>query len=234
MAIEALAAVKRSDFAHEPRHDLESLFYVLLALCSYTTGPCQLRDHIPADDDPSICVNEWWSLVYDRHQLVRNKAGLLSDLNINIMSRFPAYWHDFWPVITELRMVLWPEDVYIQSQVNKATHNAFLEVLTRARDKYRHETEALAPQEYASSITNKAFKFTRQKADIGDSSVLPSVAASGSQKRKDIESDADDGAVRGQKSARAKGKTRFNLPPHNIDPQPFPDYIDSGLPSVNI
>lgn len=235
MAFEALASVKRSDFTHQPKHDLESLFYVLLTLCSYTTGPGRLRDHIATVDEPSVCLNEWWNLANNRHELARNKAGLLSCIDINITSRFPPYWNDFRPVVEELRMALWPEAIPVQSQANKATHEAFLKIFMKARDRYSQEPETSRPLEFAPMTTSTDLKFTRRRSNIGNDNIQPTVTTSSSQKRKDVDTDADDtGSIRGRKSARPKGKTRFDLPPHNINQQPFLTYIDSGVPAVSM
>lgn len=56
MALDALKWEKPNEFSHQPRYDLESLFRVLLAVCTYTAGPGSLRAPIP--QERSICLNE--------------------------------------------------------------------------------------------------------------------------------------------------------------------------------
>ena len=152
---------------------------------------------------------------------------MISCLNENITSRFSPYWKDFIPFIEQLRETLWPNVTPVQAQGNMATHDGFLKVLTKARDKYKHEPEAASPLDYA-PITKKA----RQKASIRKDSFQPLITISSLRKRKDVDSaDIDDGALWGQKSARATGQLHF-LIPHSMKLQSFADYIDSGCPSV--
>lgn len=232
MAIESLSSKLPSNFSHDVRHDLESLFYVIIALCTYTTKPGLLRDHIPDAFESSVCLNEWWNQAHSRRQLARIKASMVSAISLNITSRFPAYWNDFHCVIEGLQKALWPDGGYVELSTNQATHDKFLDVLTKARDHFSQEPEAASPLEYAHMSTNKKVKVTRTKSNTGNDQFQP-VIITASHKRKNIDSDVDDdGAVRGQKSARAKGRTRFLLP-HNINQQAFGEYIDSGLPSVH-
>ncbi len=61
MALESLDWDIPEDFTHAPKHDLESLFYVILAICTYVNSPGSLRSHTPIEDERSLCVNEWWA-----------------------------------------------------------------------------------------------------------------------------------------------------------------------------
>ena len=226
MAIESLSQTKKTKFCHQPKHDLESLFYVILTLCTYTTGPGALRSHIPATYETSICMNYWWYFGQDQHELARHKATMVSCLDENVTSRFAPYWDDFIPFINDLRNVLWPSVTPVQAQKNVATHKGFLKVLTKARDKFKHEPEASSPLEYA--LINKS---NHPKANTARNSTQPLTTVSSLRKRKDV-ADADDGSHRGQKSARATGKIHFQLIPHCMKLQSFANYVDSGRPRV--
>ncbi len=140
MALDALKWTEHSEFTHQPKHDLESLFYVLITLCTYVDGPGLLRSPIPeADSELSVCLNEWWA-EYRPHTLARNKTVLLDCLDEYILQRIrPSYWDDFHQVLKDLRAVLWPEQRTIFMQENVATHQAFLDVLVKAREMYREK-----------------------------------------------------------------------------------------------
>lgn len=142
MALDSLRRRKASGFMHAPKHDLESLFYVLLHVCTYTTGPGCLRSHIPEDQEQSVCLNEWWN-TFDRHQLARYKAAQLDAFQDYILDRLPSYWTDFHPVLHGLYNVLWGEQCSVLRQPNVATHDAFLKVLREARENYRNANEKL-------------------------------------------------------------------------------------------
>ena len=138
MALDALKWTEQSEFTHQPKHDLESLFYVLITLCTYVDGPGLLRSPIPEADELSVCLNEWWA-EYRPHTLARNKTGLLECFDRFILQRIPSYWDDFHQVLKDLRAVLWPEQCIISKQENVATHQAFLDVLIKAREMYREK-----------------------------------------------------------------------------------------------
>lgn len=77
MALDALKWKVPSDFKHQPKHGLESLFYMLITLCTYVNRPGWLHSPIPAADDLSVCLNEWWA-TYNHHILACLKGAQLS------------------------------------------------------------------------------------------------------------------------------------------------------------
>ncbi|KJA21716.1 hypothetical protein HYPSUDRAFT_123415, partial [Hypholoma sublateritium FD-334 SS-4] len=101
MALESLQWEDTADFTHEPRHDLESLFYVILTICTYVDSPGCLRSAIPDEDERSLCLNEWWATL-DGNLLARNKASHMTSLEHCVLRRLPPYWHDFHKYLIEL------------------------------------------------------------------------------------------------------------------------------------
>lgn len=187
MALEALEW-QVNNFEHQPKHDLESLFYVILTICTYVASPGHLRSPIPAATDRSICPNEWWD-TGDLTLLARNKAAQVSSLHKFILSRLPPYWDDFHQVLTDLRNTIWPNQIYVLDDTNVATHDKFLEVLTAARERFRKQEEV--PYPFA-VISNKES------------------GSSGSQKRKGKNNDAVGEAKRSRKLT--------DTPPSQSDP----------------
>ncbi|KAF9471666.1 hypothetical protein BDN70DRAFT_775931, partial [Pholiota conissans] len=94
MALDALKWKIPTEFKHLPKHDLESLFYVIITLCTYVNGPGCLRPSTPVANEPSLCLNEWWA-TYDHHSLARQKGVMLSTFKDYILERLPPYWNDF-------------------------------------------------------------------------------------------------------------------------------------------
>lgn len=140
MALEALKWDVPTDFTHQPKHDLESLFYVIITLCTYMNGPGCLRSSAPVDGERSVCLNLLWS-TYDHHDLARHKAVLFTSFNDFILERLPPYWKDFHGVLNGLHAVLWPEKTGIYNQPNVATHDAFLKVLKDAQEMFAKKEE---------------------------------------------------------------------------------------------
>lgn len=140
MALDALKWNVATNFKHLLQHDLESLFYMLITLCTYTNGPGCLCSAIPGADELSICLNEWWA-IYDHHALACHKAAMLSSFNEFILQCLLSYWDDFHQVLRDLHSVVWAENCAVLNQPNAATHDAFLEVLTKARDIYLEKGE---------------------------------------------------------------------------------------------
>ena len=162
MALDSLKLGYSSKFTHLPKHDLESLFYVLLTICTYTTGPGCLRSPIPNITEPSICLNEWWDTC-DRHRLAREKGVLLDSFEYYILDHLPSYWEDFHPVLCGLRAAIWPKKDPVLTQPNVATHDGFMEVLTKAMEQYRIAEEEVYP---FAPVPPKS-KRTRRSADNG-------------------------------------------------------------------
>ena len=144
MALESLQWEDPKEFEHQPEHDLESLFYVLISICTYVEVPGLLRGPIPLEHERSICANEWWS-TNDRHVLARLKASQVSNLDREILNRFSPYWNNFHPVIQGLQKAIWKKECIVSNQKNVATHDAFLDILQKARDAYHDQGEVACP-----------------------------------------------------------------------------------------
>lgn len=169
MALESLQWEVPTEFTHEPRHDLESLFYVILTICTYVDSPGYLRSPVPVENERSLCLNEWWATL-DGNVLARSKASHVSSLEYCVLQRLPPYWEDFHQVLIDLRDAIWPEKNYVLHVKNLATHDAFLSILTTARDMYRGKGEAPCP--YAPISDRQAGYGASQKRKGKDSDAI--------------------------------------------------------------
>lgn len=176
MALDSLKWRHASEFTHQPKHDLESLFYVILTLCTYVERPGHLRSPIPMANDPSICLNDWWSIA-DYHDLARSKAITLSSFTDCTLARLPSYWDDFHPVLEQLHAAIWPEKCVVLDQPNQATHEAFFRILDQARKTY--EAKGEQPHLYAPVVTVvKQLGGSKRKPESG------AIASEGAKRRK--------------------------------------------------
>ena len=153
MALDSLKWETPDEFKHEPRHDLESLFYVILTLCTYVERPGQLRSHQPLPQEKSICLNRWWA-IGDYHELARSKAITLSSFKTYVLRSISPYWTDFFPFLEKLHKAIWPEPGVVIEQKNMATHKEFLRILSEAKEYYRNRKET--PLEYAAIVDRPA------------------------------------------------------------------------------
>ena len=125
MAIEALVTVGKA-FKPSACHDLESLLYVILYLCTYTSGPSQKRQEFPPA--MTIPLARWFRKDYVK-EIGRTKVGHMMMAADTIIPKFDDYWSDFVPFVEELIKTCFPTDA---SAPNQLTHANVLAILERA------------------------------------------------------------------------------------------------------
>ena len=99
MAIEALITDRNDNFAHFPHHDLESILYVILYICTFTNGPNSPRLDFETPD--ALAMKSWFTtdtLTAIGHRKVAN----MCQPERRIIPGFTAYWNDFAPFVLDL------------------------------------------------------------------------------------------------------------------------------------
>jgi len=126
MAIEALVNVGKT-FKQSACHDLESLLYVILYLCTYTCGPNnqKRKDFPPAMTVP---LARWFRKDYVK-EIGRTKIGHIQMASDTIIPKFDDYWSDFVPFVEELIKTCFPTN---PSMPNQLTHANVLAILEKA------------------------------------------------------------------------------------------------------
>lgn len=144
MSIETLRLPLDSPFKYHAGHNLESLLYTMLTLCTYTVGPGgQLRENTNDDISKSIKLNEWFSIAL-RLPLAEKKAFTLESYDTFIQPDLPQYWQDFSPYLQRLINATWNKQILYRAD-NIATHQAYRTILMDALEKYtKEETKELA------------------------------------------------------------------------------------------
>ena len=100
MAIELL--MKRSKIQHAAHHDLESLFFVLIYICTNLSGPGTIRTREELQVHSSIPLSAWFKASSSLHQVGIAKAGALCDIDMNILEPFAPYFENLKPCIVKL------------------------------------------------------------------------------------------------------------------------------------
>jgi len=127
MAIEALVADKNENFAHLPCHDLESILYVILYICTFTKGPDVPRPDFETPD--TLNMKSWFSSGPLKSIGFRKIAHLCKPED-SIIPGFTEYWEDFGPFALELIRLCFP---FNPAFSNKLTHKEMLSILDKAR-----------------------------------------------------------------------------------------------------
>jgi hypothetical protein len=125
MSIEALTT-EDQDFTHHPRHDLESILYVIFYICTFTKGPGIPRT--TAEVTENLPLRKWFSHEEPKEIGLRKMAHM-SNPELMITNHFTNYWADFIPFAQQLASVCFPQKTTLPNQL---THKTMLEVLRTA------------------------------------------------------------------------------------------------------
>lgn len=126
MAIEALVAERNGDFAHLPCHDLESILYVILFICTFTKGPNLPR---PDFETPDTLFMKSWFSTEPLKTIGYRKIAHFCKPDHSIIPGFTEYWEDFGPFALDLIRLCFP---FNPSKPNKLTHKEMLSILDKA------------------------------------------------------------------------------------------------------
>ena len=127
MSIEALTT-EDENFTHHPRHDLESILYVIFYICTFTKGPGIPRTTTEVTD--SLPLRNWFSHK-DPKEIGLRKLAHMSTPELMITRHFTNYWADFAPFALELASVCFPGKTRT-CLPNQLTHKRMLQILHAA------------------------------------------------------------------------------------------------------
>jgi hypothetical protein len=134
MAIEALLEPNPT-FIHKPRHDLESILYIILYICTFIRGPglSLYRFNVPTAFPP---LRTWFNDDMTR-EIGYRKVAHLQCYDIAILPNFAPYWCDFAPFVKELIVACFPVSARLPSELQ---YGRALRILEKA---YRTVEEPL-------------------------------------------------------------------------------------------
>lgn len=123
MAIEILLQKGRR-FHHCLRHDLESLFFVIIWICSHMEGP-----QVERNDAARLTIRKWSDLEASLQHLGHIKLGHIDDMKNAILSEITSYWDDFKDSISDLKRAFFPK---CAAEPNCITPEKMVEILEAA------------------------------------------------------------------------------------------------------
>src|ERR1700751_2459670 len=106
MAIELLTSKGR--IIHKPRYDLESLFFVLIYLCTNVQGPGCLRNVEEFEQFDSVPMTSWFDPKSSFMRLGLDKASAMIPFDPRILPYFSSYFDEIKPCIKSLHLALFP------------------------------------------------------------------------------------------------------------------------------
>jgi hypothetical protein len=137
MAIELLN--KTSATPHAAHHDLESLFYVLIYICTNLSGPGTIRTREELKVHGSIPLTAWFKASYSLNEIGISKSGALCDIKSHILRSFAPYFEDLKPCVMKLNNA-----IYSSPGVPRpVSHDKMIEIFTETLDSLPHETASI-------------------------------------------------------------------------------------------
>ena len=128
MAIEALTTGKNDEFAHLLRHDLESILYVILVICTFTKGPNLPR--LESETPDTVSMNAWFKT--DTIKVIGfHKLGDMALPECTIIPEFTDYWRDFAPFGLAVIQLCFPYQ-YNPGCPNQLTYDRMAAILDKA------------------------------------------------------------------------------------------------------
>ncbi len=126
MAIEALTCTEY--FEHAARHDLESILYVIIYVCTFTNGPNSPRT---GNQLPKHLAFRSWFKNDGMTSIGTSKIGHMTYPELEILPGFTEYWSDFAPFVLELIKACFPSKANLP---NSLTYKGMIDILSRAQD----------------------------------------------------------------------------------------------------
>lgn len=122
MALEIMLQ-EGKDFIHELRHDLESLFYVIIWMCNHMTAAGVERE-LAKGNIPHI--RGWCDMSLSLRQLGHLKLAHIMDAERIILAEFTPYWEDFKPFTRRLLAEFFPVNPAAPNKITSETMVAIL------------------------------------------------------------------------------------------------------------
>jgi hypothetical protein len=125
MAVEIL--LEGGKVTHCPSHDLESLFYVLVFICTNLEGPGAVRSLDDLLEFTSLPMAAWFVAEASYESLGTNKLGLAHAFEKRIVDRFAPYFTDLKPCIMALFHAMYPNGPKVETAL---THDGMIKIFT--------------------------------------------------------------------------------------------------------
>jgi hypothetical protein len=197
MAIEILLMDGKS-FCHGLHHDLESVLYVIIWICTHMTGVESERDDL---DD--LDIRKWCGLEVGLRDLGLIKLSHIAAAKVTILTQLAPYWSVMASFIQKLIAVFFPAG---PSEPNEITPDKMLSVLREAKDGIlaSESNAVISPNDYAQGEASSIHYATLENGKryrLGQDAVVTS-----NKRTKDLNAQDQIDTRPGRKVARKVGK----------------------------
>jgi len=172
MAIEALL---NPTLVHKPRHDLESILYIILFICTFVQRPG--LSCYKSDVSPPICS---WFGNDEIREIGYRKLALLERYDVAILPNFAPYWHDFAPFVGDLIKACFPVKPHLPNELH---YEQALQILKKAHNTVEEPLNPTDRIPHASKLVLAAEVVRVQQLKRANSSPAPSHRDSKKRKR---------------------------------------------------
>jgi hypothetical protein len=154
---------------HQPRHDLESLFFVLIYLCTNIQCPGLLRNVDELDQFKSLPMSSWFDPKATFMRLALDKLGAMSAFDQRILPYFSSYFDELKPCIRSLYNAIFPslDPIAIFTRSNDSScslHDTFIHIFDKTLETLSHVDTVNPPIMYKRSSSHSQ---QRKKRYVG-------------------------------------------------------------------
>ena len=162
MAIEALLAINQT-FVHKPQHDLESILYIILYICTFVHGPCLplSRHKLDVTHHTSLPIRTWFCSNNIR-EIGYRKLAHLECYDVAILPYFTPYWCDFAPFVKDLIVACFPAKARLP---NDFQYDQALRILKTAYDSVGERHISHVPKVFGAQSFTRILKRANDSLD---------------------------------------------------------------------
>jgi hypothetical protein len=160
MAIKLL--LEGTAVTHRPFHDLKSLFYVLVFICTNLEGPSTPRLLADLMTFTSLPLAGWFTAGASLESLGTNKLGLAHAFEKHIVGCFILYFTDLKPYVMDLFYAMYLNSLQVKSTL---THDDMIKIFTETLEK-------LPPHDAKFNTGKKKSSIRKHLLSIYDNCVL--------------------------------------------------------------
>ncbi|KDR80926.1 hypothetical protein GALMADRAFT_136004 [Galerina marginata CBS 339.88] len=146
IAVELLMGLAGEETRHEPRHDLESFFYVLLWMCWNFAGPNNTPrvdfDITQTKIQAMMLGSKDHSMGTRKHLYMTNRLNNDVLFQIAVLENFAPYFEDLKPCVKKLRQRIFTEPNDSARVFADISHQEFIDILKETRDTLPDEKAA--------------------------------------------------------------------------------------------
>ena len=131
MSIQLL--LSQNDVFHTPSHDLESIFFVFIYICTNLSGPQVPRPLSELRELKSLPMAAWFNPASSMERLGSDKMASMMLFTQRILPYFAEYFHDLKPCALRLKSTIYPTPTSLVDPI-VVSHDEIIQIFDEALD----------------------------------------------------------------------------------------------------